>query len=739
MIISGLYAFLFFMSLIATYLLLVKGRKMKLNYYAALFVSITVVCLAYFSYSVSIDKQTALVSNQFTYIDGTFMLLFFILCIMDLCKIKISRIFTAGMGFACLFFLALAFSAGHTDIFYKSYEYTRDYGASHLLTELGSLYPLYYLFVIINMLIPIGIIIYSTIRKKRISYKTIAALSFLLVCIVAMYFVSAFFEVRFDILPIGYVVIEYVILVIIQRLSLYDVANIAQRTAEEGNEYGYILFDTNRRFMGCNRTASLLFPELDNLLIDRKVTDDFCKKEFSDWIDVYIEGNQSKKVFERNSRKLIVSIREYKKENDQKTFGYLLEIRDDTEQQQLIEQLNDMNDKLEEAVQRADSANEAKSMFLANMSHEIRTPINAIMGMNQIAMNECSDQNVLEYLRDIEDASHNLLSIINDILDLSKIEAGKLEIVETDYSLAKLLKDVVDLVMQRAETKGLELFVKVDETLPTVLNGDINRVRQVMVNILNNAVKYTHEGSVTLSVSGVIKQEEELDLVISVSDTGIGIKEEDKDKLFSSFERLDEKKNTNIEGTGLGLAITWKLVNSMNGNIEVDSVYGKGTTFTITIPQTIIDKEEIGDYKERVEDLRKAKKQVRTVDATGVNILVVDDNLVNLKVMEGLLRPTNANVVPCKSGARCLNMLSKKAFDIVFLDHMMPDMDGIEVLHKAKEIQNGPSKDAIYVALTANAISGIREKYLSEGFDDYLSKPIESAELMTFLDSHIKK
>lgn len=742
----GLYLILCLLSIVATYRLLIKGRGMKLNYFVALFVSISIVCLAYFAYSISVDKQTALVANQFTYIDATYMLLFFNLCIMETCGIKISKVYTGIMCVLSIFFLGMAFSVGHTDVFYSFYDYTTDYGAGHLITELGPMYNLFLVYVVVNLFVPIGVILYSFKFKKQIAYKNIGTLSVLLIMIVALYFVSAFVNIQFDILPIGYVIMQYVILGIIQRISLYDVGNIAQKTAEESQQYGYIMFDVKQRYVGSNETARYLFPELDALSVDLKVNEPFVEEEFVNWIDAFMDGNKSQKVFEREGRKLICTIREHRSEKRNRLLGFLVEIRDDTQQLKLIEELNEMNIKLEDAVQEADFANQAKSMFLANMSHEIRTPINAIMGMNKIAMNNCQDDKILEYLRDVDNASHNLLDIINDILDFSKIEAGKLDIVEEEYSVSKLLKEVEDLVQYKAKEKNLAFVVRVDSQIPSALYGDVVRIRQIMVNILNNAVKYTHEGSVTLNVSMEDITSEGFDdgadtaidetiknLVVSVQDTGIGIKDEDKGNLFESFFRLDEKKNSNIEGTGLGLAITGQLIDKMHGKIEVESVYGQGSTFTIHVPQAIKNVEAIGDYRAKYAEEQKQKKEKTIVDATGLDILVVDDNMINLKVAEGFLSPTNANVYLCKSGARCLNMIIEKHFDIIFLDHMMPEMDGIEVLHRAKALSESMCEDSMFVALTANAISGVREKYLAEGFDEYLCKPIEQESLMNLL------
>lgn len=380
---------------------------------------------------------------------------------------------------------------------------------------------------------------------------------------------------------------------------------------------------------------------------------------------------------------------------------------------------------LKQETQNAIAATKAKSDFLANMSHEIRTPINAIMGMNEMILRESDQASVKDYAKDISSASENLLSIINDILDFSKIESGKLEIINDDYDLGEIIYDVISLVNMKAENKGLKLNVNIDENLPTKLYGDDKRVREIITNILNNAVKYTEKGFVNLSITG--KAEENIILLkIVVADSGQGIKEEDLDKIFSGFSQVNTKKNKNIEGTGLGLPITKHLVELMDGSIDVDSIYGSGSKFTIFLPQEIASDEKMGDYRNH----RHASVKNETVDSKEVNlenvsILVVDDTELNLKVIKKLFTKTKANVTCASSGAEMLKLVKVNHYDVILLDHMMPNMDGIETLAEFKTLDNNMCKDVPVIALTANAIVGAKEMYLDAGFDDYLSKPIK--------------
>lgn len=379
-------------------------------------------------------------------------------------------------------------------------------------------------------------------------------------------------------------------------------------------------------------------------------------------------------------------------------------------------------------------ANKFKSSFLANMSHEIRTPLNAIMGFNEMISMEDVNDSVKEYAYNIKNAGSNLLGIINDILDFSKIESGKMELVVKEFDLATIINDVVTSTEIWAKEKNLELKILVDRKLPCKLMGDEKRIRQILINLLSNAVKYTDKGYVKFFISGK-ENNSKIDLCMSVADTGIGIKAEDKDKLFKKFERITNNKY--IEGTGLGLSITGQLVGMMGGTISVESEYKKGSTFTVNISLPIVDNEKIGDYKSRIEKILD-KNSHKIIKAENAKILVVDDNNMNLMVAKGLLRNTDMIVETCSSGREMLELIEKNYYDVILLDHMMPEMDGIEALHKAMELENNMCRTTPIIAMTANAIKGVREDYLKEGFADYLSKPVSADVLIETISRHLK-
>lgn len=394
---------------------------------------------------------------------------------------------------------------------------------------------------------------------------------------------------------------------------------------------------------------------------------------------------------------------------------------------------------IKEEQRNAEAANEAKSLFLANMSHEIRTPINAILGMNEMILRENRNEQIEEYAGNIRSAGNSLLYLVNDVLDISKIESGKLEIMENIYELSSFIHDCYSMVAEKAEKKGLELTVSCDPQLPSKLKGDESRLRQIVTNILSNAAKYTEKGSITLSFDSRY-QDGKLMLVINVKDTGIGISKENMEKLFTQFTRFDMEKNRNIEGTGLGLSLAKRLTDLMQGEIEVQSIYGVGSSFTVTIPQQVVDAEPIGDFHQKYSSVAdQAGKYHQSFEAPDAKILVVDDTKVNLKVIVGLLKSTKIKVDTALNGRQCLEMVSQTAYDLIFMDHMMPEMDGIDTFAEMRKLKNSPNKNTPVIMLTANAITGVREQFLQAGFTDYLSKPVSGDTLENMILKYLPK
>ena len=390
--------------------------------------------------------------------------------------------------------------------------------------------------------------------------------------------------------------------------------------------------------------------------------------------------------------------------------------------------------------ERATAANEAKTSFLSNMSHEIRTPVNAILGMNEMILRETSEETIRGYSENIKSASSSLLGIINDILDFSKIEAGKIDIIPVEYDLSSVINDLVNMIYTRADDKGLALEVNIDRNTPGRLRGDEVRIKQVITNILTNAVKYTEKGTVSFSVGyEQIKDDPGYVLLkVSVKDTGIGIRSEDIEKLFTKFERIEEERNRNIEGTGLGMNITMSLLELMGTTLIVDSEYGKGSTFSFRLRQKVISWEPVGDkvgsYRDHLSDHKKYKVRFTAPNA---RVLVVDDNPMNITVFISLIKQTLIHIDTAESGDEGIRLAKDNKYDILFLDHMMPKKDGIETLRDIKRMKDGPNAYTPAVCLTANAVSGARDQYIAAGFDDYLTKPIDADRLEEMLIEYL--
>ncbi|SDZ87791.1 Signal transduction histidine kinase [Pseudobutyrivibrio sp. ACV-2] len=396
--------------------------------------------------------------------------------------------------------------------------------------------------------------------------------------------------------------------------------------------------------------------------------------------------------------------------------------------------------KLKSELEIAKRSNEAKSSFLSNMSHEIRTPINAVIGMNEMILRESKEPQILVYANNAKSASNSLLSLINDILDFSKIEAGKMEIILAQYQMGSTINDLINMVATRAEEKGLRFDINVDEHIPCLLIGDELRIKQCVTNLLTNAVKYTEKGAISLDVSFEPINDRSIFLKFSVSDTGIGIKEEDLSKLYSPFERIEEIRNRTIEGTGLGMSIVRKLLALMDTKMEVKSEYGKGSTFSFAIKQQVVSWEEIGNFIEKYKDfINSANDYHRRFSAPDARILVVDDTEMNLTVVKSLLKQTNVQIDTAGSGLETLEKVKNNSYDVIFLDHRMPNMDGIETFEAMKVLEGNRNQNIPVIALTANAVSGAKEEYVAHGFSDYLSKPIDGSELEKMLEYYLPK
>ena len=603
------------------------------------------------------------------------------------------------------------------DLFYRDFQWLSTADGFHYIRI--SYGPLYSFFLVTRVAIPYVLSIYTLVRAARgrsdrqISrqYWTILGISSLPIVVLIAY-VSKLIQV-FDLTPVTLAIAMSMVVIVVWSRRNYDFRHLAAEKVLESLGDGVIALDDHDRLISYNRAAAYIFTSLPHHKIgdDIRALEGFRREMLNE--DVPWSFSINGQHYESHSKWIV-------DENGRKQ-GCVILILDMTDIKAYINEIKRVR-------QQAEKANTAKSEFLANMSHEIRTPMNAIIGLNDIIMEECQDPQIYAHAKDVQSAAKNLLAIINDILDLSKVEAGKMELVYTDYHLKTVVDEVVGMMDMAASKRGLMLKYECDGTLPCRYNGDEGRIKQILINILNNAIKFTKEGYVRAYVTGRPGQREDEELItFRVEDTGCGIRQEDLKKIFEDFRQVDSKKNRSVEGTGLGLAIVKHLVELMGGTIGVESVYGEGTTFTITIPQKIVDRRTTAE----VPELPQLEQQggIEAFTAPDVKVLVVDDNVINRKVARGFLKSYAFDLTEAESGPEAIDLVRGERYDIIFMDHMMPMMDGIEAAEIIRRDCGENGTAPVLIALTANVMEGMRERFLSRGFQDFIAKPLDRREL----------
>ena len=612
--------------------------------------------------------------------------------------------------------LLLILTCDFHNIFYRHVDWqTTAGGHSYLVLEYG---PGYAVFIVCATLIPyvmsLRVLIRACARKGEDSvdrkYGLILGLSFLPVIALGTYVTKLTRVYDFTPVVLGMVLSSVVILIWSRRV--YDFGSLASGALLNSMSDGVIALDDKRRIVNYNPAAAEIFPGLNSRAVGRNIAEILEFPEPEPGEDVQHDIFIGDRYYQSHVEPVPDRFGAIK--------GHVVLILDMTEVRNNIEEIKRIR-------MQAEQANEAKSEFLANMSHEIRTPMNAIVGLSDIIMEESKGRKVHSYACDIKSASRNLLALINDILDLSKVEAGKMELVSADYHIKNIVDEVINMMDGAASKRGILLKCEYDMSIPCKYYGDEGRIRQILINLLNNGLKFTKEGYVKLTVGGRPGEDADTEnLHFEVSDTGCGIREEDLGKIFENFSQVDAKRNRTVEGTGLGLSITRHLVELMGGSIRVESVYGEGTTFILEIPQRVVDRRTLTELPREVVSEEDEIKPFRAEDC---RVLVVDDNLVNRKVARGFLRPYGFIIDEAESGGKSIACVKETKYDIIFMDHMMPEMDGIEAVQLIRSECGENGTLPVIIALTANAMEGVREMFLENGFQDFITKPLDKKAL----------
>ncbi len=672
------------------------------------------------SYLLELFAQTggeAMLAVKMEYLGSSLVAILFMMFINNYCGVKEHVLFERIMLLCGCLVIVMVWTSPLHGLYYTDVEFVKSGAYPHVKLTYG---PGFYFYMLVCAIIPWGVSVATLIRAilKEKSVKRIRKLRFIMcgatfsIGVLVLYVLRVFPE-GYDPTPVSMAIMFSVLVLLVWNRKDFDLTKTATNTVLNSLGDGMITLDEYKTVLGYNAMAKKIFPTLEQ----------YQKIDTVENFPIHLLERGGDGQFEMDEKCYEVHLRTVM-DYEQIVRAYTVLIVDVTSTYEYICELN-------ETRERAEEANRAKTNFLANMSHEIRTPMNAVVGMSELIIEECRGQKIYDYACDIKTAALNLLAIINDILDLSKVEAGKMELVEDEYYVQELVQDTVNLVQMVAEQKELEFKVELSENIPCKLFGDEGRIRQILINLLSNAIKFTKEGFVRLAVTGRHMDEDTLELQFIVQDTGIGIKDEDISVIFESFRQLDMNRNRKTEGTGLGLAITKQLATLMKGDIKAESEYGKGTTFVLHIPQRVIDKRSIGENT--LTRIPVENKRTEVFVKEEYQVLVVDDNAINRKLAIAMLRAYGFQISEASSGKEAIEKVKNQKYDMIFMDHMMPEMDGVEAAKIIRDECSETAENTIIVALTANAIQGAKELYMANGFDDFLFKPFDRTRMNELL------
>ncbi len=684
---------------------------------------VVALCINFMGFLLELDAATmqeALMAVKFSYLGKPYIALCQFLFVMQVCKIQIPRrVVTVLAGWHTLIVFLVFFCDRHT-LYYSSIEFTGDGYFPHLETGHGVLYNINSIWMMVYVVLMICFCLSRCRKAKKTAEKRrFGCLVLINLVGAAGYFIYLSGVTRgYDTMLLAYLIGSLLLSVLIFKGGILDTLTLAKELAVDELCEGLVVVDNEENVIYFNHKTEQIYEGITLGKAEAILDDmDDCILEHRNLVrgrNIYAAGSW-----------LI--------ERDNVYYGRMYVLSDITDSYHYTQQVREQAGIMKELKDQAESANRAKSVFVSNMSHEIRTPMNAIVGLTEVLLRRDRDTEDKQYLMNIKSSGEALLDIINDLLDFSKIEAGKFEIVKDAYDVAQMMRDIEVIGKTRIGDKNVTLVMDIDRQIPKLLYGDGLRIRQVILNIMNNAVKYTEEGTVTLSVRQEACDGENVQLQVSVADTGQGIRQEDLDGLFDAFTQVDIKKNQGKEGTGLGLAISRQLVELMGGQLRVESEYGKGSRFYFTLREGVRSTEAIGDYTRTQAQPEQADEDIFTFQAPDAQILLVDDNEINQEVAKALMEPFAMQIDVASNGKQAVEMVLKKQYDIVFMDHFMPVMDG----QKATEIIRGMEGEAFQslpvIALTADAVQGVREELFQAGMNDFVSKPIDVADVSRVL------
>lgn len=663
------------------------------------------------------SKEAAMTAVKFQHIGSCLVALFYMMFVRYYCTRREKKAFERILFAIDAVIWIMVWTCEYHSLYYTKVDFVHTGLYPHLELSYG---PFFYLYMLNSAIIPwfmslsILIRVYFKEENEKKKKNLRLVILFTAVCLAIMFmYVTRVFPAGYDPTPICMAFMLSLMVIFIWNRKDYDLIREAANTALNALDYCVVTVDQDGEILSFNDCAFTLFP---NLKISGRLGDvNRFPMQILDPKDdgKFVMGNRH---YESSVKKL--------EGVDHDIRGYTILLTDVTDTFEYIEKVDEMR-------KNAENANRAKTDFLANMSHEIRTPMNAVVGMSELIIEESRGRKVYDYACNIKSAALNLLSIINGILDLSKVEAGKMELVMEPYYIQLLIQDMESLIHVAAAQNGLQLRVKMSDAIPCQLIGDEGRIRQILINILNNAIKFTKKGYVSLEVSGICTDNDQCLLKFVIEDTGIGIREEEIKTIFEAFEQVDMSRNRKKEGTGLGLAITQRLVQLMGGSIQVESEYGKGTRFTVEIAQQIEDYHTVKENPVNREEMQSVDDRMFTVP--DYRVLVVDDNKINRNVATSMLKMYKMQVDEAECGKDAISFAKENKYDMILLDHMMPEMDGIETARHIRTECGANGRTVVIVALTANAIQGAREMYLENGFDEFLSKPFERIQLHALL------